>query len=323
MLVWCWSGVVDKPTLAEHLVFAEYVQADDVYGPVREDCHAAVQSQKAVSAHFTSEQIPPFGFAGQRTPPKWHPYIAQVYREKRREISQRVAPLCGFHKPRGLWSGSSAIVPAPSEGGGGRDSVRRSGSDPFSRGFNPETGRGPVTFPAQTPPSARRDLPAHASSPANDQEVPPRPRSKCRRIEPERTICRPPPPWICKGVSATLQSGRYTLSYPRIASLDMKGCICHFTKWKILPFTYKGTVCIFSTFAHPNDHLKENEKPLQKNNFLPRRWRKHGKDPFNNWQFVGGLLLLSSLPVRGRPIPRGLYRHTLNVSGKLLTSTTA
>ena len=27
----------------------------------------------------------------------------------------------------------------------------------------------------------------------------------------------------------------------KIISLDMKGCICHFTKWQIHPFIYKGT----------------------------------------------------------------------------------
>ena len=32
--------------------------------------YTAVQSQKAVSAHFTSKQIPPFGFAEQNRPEK-------------------------------------------------------------------------------------------------------------------------------------------------------------------------------------------------------------------------------------------------------------
>ena len=31
-------------------------------------------------------------------------------------------------------------------------------------------------------------------------------------------------------------------SVVHIAPLDMKGCICHFTKWQIHPFISKGTI---------------------------------------------------------------------------------
>ena len=34
------------------------------------------------------------------------------------------------------------------------------------------------------------------------------------------------------------------LGYERLNyTLDMKGCICHFTKWQIHPFMSKGTIC--------------------------------------------------------------------------------
>ena len=33
----------------------------------------------------------------------------------------------------------------------------------------------------------------------------------------QRVLYSPPPPWLWKGVSATLQSGRYILSYPRVS----------------------------------------------------------------------------------------------------------
>ena len=32
----------------------------------------------------------------------------------------------------------------------------------------------------------------------------------------------------------------------QIVPLDMKGCICHFTKWQIHPFIYKGAKCSHS-----------------------------------------------------------------------------
>ena len=255
----CWTNVGlmlvhrlrrwinNKPTLAEHLVFVEYVQADDVYGPVREDCHAAVQSQKAVSAHFTSEQVLPFGFAGQRTPPKWHPYIAQVYREKRREISQRVAPLCGFPKPRGLWSGSSAIVPAPSGGGGG-NGTRSAVLDPihFPAGLIQRQGVGQWLFPLRPHPfraegSSRTRLIAREWSRSPTQTK--------VKMSPNRTReddMLPPP-----------------LGYARV----------YLPLYKVAdtPFHIQGDGMYFSTFAPPNDHLKENEKPLQKKNFFAQK----------------------------------------------------
>ena len=51
-------------------------------------------------------------------------------------------------------------------------------------------------------------------------------------------------PWVWKGVSATLSSGRYILSYPsgRYRLLYIKGCICHFVEWQIHPFISKWTI---------------------------------------------------------------------------------
>ena len=30
----------------------------------------------------------------------------------------------------------------------------------------------------------------------------------------------------------------------RFVPLDMKGCVCHFTKWQIHPFISKGIYCV-------------------------------------------------------------------------------
>ena len=47
-----------------------------------------------------------------------------------------------------------------------------------------------------------------------------------------------------------------TLIY--IVPLDMKGCICHFTKWQIHPFISKETICWALHFTN-NTHFQSLE----------------------------------------------------------------
>ena len=60
----CWSGI--ETALGECPVFAGYADRNDIRLHMCYSLHhSTVQSQKAVSAYFTSKQILPFGFAEQ------------------------------------------------------------------------------------------------------------------------------------------------------------------------------------------------------------------------------------------------------------------